>query len=74
SGLYLTSSPIFTVNWYANPASQMWTVPMGGGVGKLFKIGPHHVVVIADLGVHGQPADFANTWQIRAQVQLMFPK
>ena len=37
-GAYLTSSPIITVNWEAR-GSQQWTVPMGGGVGKLFKIG-----------------------------------
>jgi hypothetical protein len=74
SGVYLTTSPIFTVNWYANPASQMWTVPMGGGVGKLFKIG--RLPVNAQISYYNNVVrpDFANTWQIRAQVQFMFPK
>ena len=36
SGAYLTSSPIITVNWEAR-GSQLWTVPMGGGVGKAFQ-------------------------------------
>lgn len=73
-GLYLTSSPILTVNWYANPASQMWTVPMGAGVGKLFKIG--RLPVNAQISYYNNVVrpDFSNTWQIRAQLQFMFPK
>jgi hypothetical protein len=74
SGLYLTSSPILTVNWYANPASQMWTVPMGAGVGKLFKIGRLPVNTQISYYNNVVRPDFANTWQIRAQVQFMFPK
>jgi hypothetical protein len=36
-GWYLSSSPIITANWSAD-ASQRWSVPIGGGVGKLFTI------------------------------------
>jgi len=37
-GFYLTSSPIWTVDWKAN-SGQQWTVPLGGGVGKIFHLG-----------------------------------
>ena len=37
-GWYLTSAPIITANWEANNDNR-WTVPFGGGVGKIFKIG-----------------------------------
>ena len=37
-GWYLTSSPIMTANWEAGSGDK-WTVPVGGGVGKLFKLG-----------------------------------
>jgi len=37
-GWYLSSSPIITANWSA-PSSQQWTVPIGGGGGKILKIG-----------------------------------
>src|SRR5271166_624720 len=37
-GWYLTSSPIITANWLAQ-SSDRWTLPIGGGVGKLFKLG-----------------------------------
>jgi hypothetical protein len=34
-GSYLTSSPIITANWKASTASNIWTVPVGGGVGAI---------------------------------------
>ena len=34
----LTSSPIITANWLA-ASNDRWTLPIGGGVGKLFKLG-----------------------------------
>jgi hypothetical protein len=37
-GFYVTSAPIITVNWKAD-SSQRWTVPLGGGVGKIFHLG-----------------------------------
>jgi hypothetical protein len=72
-GAYLTSSPIITVNWEAR-GSQQWTVPMGGGVGKLFKIG--RLPVNTQIGAYYNVVrpDFANNWAVRAQVQFMFPK
>ena len=36
-GWYLTFSPIITADWKANGSDQ-WTVPLGGGVGKVLKI------------------------------------
>jgi hypothetical protein len=73
SGMYLTSSPIMTVNWQAK-GSQQWTVPMGGGVGKIFHFGK--LPVNSQLSGYYNVArpDFAPNWQIRLQVQLMFPK
>ena len=36
-GLYLTSAPIATVAWKAD-SGQRWTVPLGGGIGKIFHL------------------------------------
>ena len=72
-GFYLTSAPILTVDWKAE-SDQQWTVPVGGGVGKIFHLGK--LPVNAQLsGYYNavRPDDGAN-WQIRAQIQLMFPK
>ena len=72
-GLYLTTSPILTVNWKAD-SSDKWTVPLGGGVGKIFHLGklPVNTQLSAYYNVV-HPDDGAN-WQVRLQVQFMFPK
>jgi hypothetical protein len=72
-GAYLTTSPIITANWEAR-GSQVWTVPMGGGVGKLFKIGRLPVNTQISGYYNVVRPDFAGNWQLRAQVQFMFPK
>ncbi len=73
SGAYLSTSPIVTVNWEARGSNQ-WTVPMGGGGGKLFKIGRLPVNAQIQAFYNVVRPDFSNNWQIRAQVQFMFPK
>jgi hypothetical protein len=72
-GLYLVSAPILTVDWTAD-SNDRWTIPVGGGVGKIFHFGK--------LPVNTQLSGYYNVatpedgpdWQIRAQIQLMFPK
>ena len=72
-GLYLVSSPIITANWKAD-SSQRWLVPLGGGVGKIFHLGPLPVNTSLHAYYDVVKPDFGPNWQIRAQVQLMFPK
>ncbi len=72
-GFYLTSAPIATVNWDAE-GSQQWTVPVGGGVGKIFHFGKLPVNTQISAYYNAVKPDFGANWQIRAQVQLMFPK
>jgi len=72
-GLYLTSAPILTVDWNAD-SSQRWTVPIGGGIGKIFHLGKLPVNTQISAYYNVVKPDFGANWQIRAQVQLMFPK
>ena len=72
-GFYLTSAPIATVNWDA-AGGQKWTVPVGGGVGKIFHIGKLPVNTQLSAYYNAIRPDDGATWQIRFQVQLMFPK
>ena len=50
-GWYATTSPDITANWEA-PNNNRWTVPIGGGFGKIFKIG--------DQALNGQVQAFYN--------------
>jgi len=71
---YLTSSPILTANWQAE-AHDVWTIPFGGGVGKIFKLGK--------LPLNGTLQMYRNafrpdtvpsaSWQLRIQIALLFP-
>ena len=47
-GWYLTTSPIITANWRANDGN-VWTVPFGGGVGRIMKLGFQPVNITAQF-------------------------
>jgi hypothetical protein len=70
-GWYLTSSPVVTSNWLADSGDR-WTVPIGGGVGRLFKIDllPITAQVQGFCNV-ARPAN-APSWTLRFQVQALF--
>ncbi len=72
-GLYLTSAPIITANWEADSGDR-WTIPFGGGVGKLFRIGKQPVNVNTQVFYNVEKPDFGADWQWRFQFQLLFPK
>jgi hypothetical protein len=71
-GWYLTSVPVITANWLAK-SSDRWTVPVGGGIGRLFKVGK--------LPINAQVQAFYNVvkpesgpdWTLRFQIQALFP-
>jgi hypothetical protein len=73
-GLYLTSAPIITAAWNAD-SNQRWTVPLGGGVGKIMHFGrlPVNLQLSAYYNVVS-PDDIGPEWQLRFQVQFLFPK
>jgi hypothetical protein len=72
-GFYLTSAPILTADWKA-VSGQQWTVPLGAGVGKIFHLGRLPVNTQISGYYNVVRPDSGPNWQIRAQVQLMFPK
>ena len=70
---YLVSAPIMTANWNA-PEGQKWVVPIGGGLGKVFKLGGKLPVNInAHVYYNAVKPDGIGDWQMRFQVQFMFP-
>ena len=72
-GWYLTSAPVITANWEAD-SDNRWTVPFGGGVGKIFRIGKQPMNVSAAAYYNVAKPDFGADWQMRFQVQFLFPK
>jgi hypothetical protein len=70
---YLVSAPIITANWEASSGNK-WTVPLGGGVGKLFKLDKLPINTQLQAFYNVARPDFAADWQLRFQVQFLFPK
>ena len=71
-GWYLTSSPIMTANWEAESGDK-WTVPVGGGVGKLFKLGKLPINTSLQAYYNAERPKNASDWQLRFQVQFLLP-
>jgi hypothetical protein len=74
-GWYVTSIPIITANWLAARQRDVWTVPVGGGFGKLFKLGkqPINASVQAYTNTK-QPHVTGPDWTLRTQIIFLFPK
>ena len=72
-GWYLSSSPIITANWKATN-SDTWTVPVGGGVGKIVHLGrlPLNLQLQSFYNVE-RPSGAAD-WQLRFQFQFLLPR
>jgi hypothetical protein len=71
-GWYLTSGPVMTANWEADSGEQ-WTVPVGGGVGRLFKVGPLPINTSLQAYYNVEKPRFGSEWQLRFQVQFLLP-
>ena len=74
-GWYLTSSPIITANWNG-PSGNQWVVPVGGGVGRVFRLGFQPVnVSLAFFGNAVRPSTPPSSpWGVRFQVAFLYPK
>ena len=69
----MSTAPVITADWKAN-SDDRWTVPLGGGVGKIMKIGKLPVNVKLSAYANLERPRNAADWQLQLQVQLLFPK
>ena len=75
-GWYLSFSPIITADWEND--DQGWTVPVGGGIGRVFKLGKQPInaslhayynAIKPEIG--GE--EIMGDWTIRTQIQFLIP-
>ena len=72
-GWFVGMAPIITANWQASRGN-VWTVPFGGGIGRVTKFGAQPVSVLAQFyGNAVHPAN-APAWTMRLQISFLFPK
>lgn len=73
NGWYLTSTPIMTADW-EKPSGQQWTIPLGGGIGKLTRFGKQPV----DFKLQGfgnvEKPEGGPEWSLQFAVKFLFPK
>jgi hypothetical protein len=72
-GWYVTSAPIITANWEAS-SGNVWTVPFGGGVGRIMKIGNQPVNIQTEFFGNAKYPIGGSPWSMRLQIALLFPK
>jgi hypothetical protein len=70
-GWYVTSSPIVTANW-ETPGTK-WTVPIGGGAGRVVKLfGKLPVNFMLGAYYNLVKPEYGADWQLRTQVTFIF--
>jgi hypothetical protein len=72
-GWYFTSAPIMTANWEEG-VNHGWTIPVGGGFGKLVRFGKLPVNLSVQAFSNVLHPDNTPNWSMRFQVQFLFPK
>ena len=74
-GWYLTSSPIITANW-KNSKDDTWTVPFGGGVGRVFRLGSLPPINSSFQAFYNvvNPDNVGPDWSLRFTLQFLFPR
>ena len=72
-GWYLQSAPILTSNWRAS-SGNVWTVPFGGGVGRIMKMGFQPINWQAEFYGNAVHPSGGSSWTLRMQIAFLFPK
>ena len=72
-GWYLSTSPVLTANWEAS-GGNAWTVPFGGGVGRIMKLGFQPVNLSAQFYGNAVHPAGTSSWGMRLQIAFLFPQ
>jgi len=84
-GWNVSSSPIITANWNnkatldaANggdtTSGGRWTIPFGGGVGRITRLGPQPVNMQVNFYGNAVHPSGASSWGLRIQIALLYPQ
>lgn len=72
-GWFLITDMVMTANWEAT-SNQRWTVPVGGGIGRVFKIGKQPINSRIEAYYNISRPDAAPEWSWNFTFQFLFPK
>lgn len=69
-GWFALSNATIQSNWLAD-TSEQWTVPLGGGAGKTFKIGKLFYCGTGQLFYNAAKPEYLGNWQVIVQLQVI---
>jgi hypothetical protein len=72
NGWYLTSAPLITANW--NVSGEKWTLPIGGGFGRVFNLGSQPVNASAQVYWNAIAPEGAGDITLRFSLSLLFAR
>jgi hypothetical protein len=72
-GWYAVSAPILTANWEADD-EDTWTVPVGGGFGKISRIGGQAMNASLQGFYNVESPEFGPDWSLRLRLQFLFSR
>jgi hypothetical protein len=70
---YLQMAPIITANWKGS-SGNVWTVPVGGGIGKIMKVGAQPINWQLEFYGNALYPAGGSSWTFRGQIAFLFPK
>ena len=73
NGWEVETSPIITADWKSS-GGNVWTIPLGGGLGKMVHINSRPAKVGAKFYSNVVRPSGASTWGMRLQTEFLFPK
>lgn len=73
NGYYITWQPTLTANWQATNGNR-WVVPLGGGIGRITKIGFQPVNLTLQFYGNALHPPGGSSWSMRLQISFLFPK
>jgi hypothetical protein len=72
-GWYLVSAPVVAAFWNI-PQGEKWLVPIGGGVGKVIKLGDRPLNISVQAYWHAVRPSNSEGWILVVQLQSLFPR
>src|SRR5580692_608401 len=72
-GWYVTTAPIITADWKA-PSGSVWTVPFGGGPGRVQKLGSQPVNWKVEFFANAVHPKGGPSWSMRLTLAFLYPK
>ena len=72
-GWYITWQPTLTANWEVSGDGR-WVVPVGGGIGRIMKLGFQPVNLTAQFYGNAVHPPGTSPWGMRLQIAFLFPK